>query len=265
VAGRRRRREVHHEVRERPALALDPSDPPVHRLLHRSGRSGLGVKRVAAPALHDERLAHETLRALAHGKLALGEPAQEIDLLHRAHAKVALQPEEVDAAADVSVAVLELLHPFAHARLAGAPRGLLEHPHHALAHARGERVVALPRGTQLGLAVPVEDLVLVGDRAQFEADQRVHDLECGSGKEAAAGARLVGDEVAIGGGLEQHEGAAHAARLEMALPLRPGDHVRGGGGEAREDGEKGRNDAIHAASVRGDSVRIVAAPRPIRA
>ena len=75
------------------------------------------------------------------------------------------------------------VEPFAHRGLAGAARDVLEHPHDAVAHAGGERLVALPLGPELGLAVPVEDLVLVRDRADFEADERVGNLEGGGGQE----------------------------------------------------------------------------------
>src|SRR6185312_3425898 len=149
----------HREVGNGLALLLDPTHPPADGIAKLPRGAGLPVERVLRSLLEHERVSHEPLRALRHREIALGELAKERDLLHRADPDRALQPEMVDAAADVVVAVVELSEPLLHALLAGAARDFLEHPHHAEPHAGGERLVSLPFRIRLRLAVPVEDLV----------------------------------------------------------------------------------------------------------
>ena len=107
-------------------------------------------------------------------------------------------------------------------------------------------VVALPGRARLGLAVPVEHLVLVVDRADLEADQGIGDLEGRRGQEALARARLVEHEVAV---LRADRRATKVPRTPFAskwlLPLGARDDVGGGGGEAGEEAQQRRDEAVH--------------------
>ena len=129
-------------------------------------------------------------------------------------------------------------------------------------------------GRDLGLAVPAEDLVLVGDGADLEADQRVRDLERRCGDEALLRARLVrARDSGRSAGSKQDERAAHAEGIEVLLPIGSRDDVGGGGGEAREQCHERGDEAIHgqprgrcrASTVPADSGGIRAPARSIRA
>ena len=70
---------------------------------------------VASPTFgHRQDIAHQILAALGHRQYAAPETIDEIDLLDRIDTQVAGQPELVDAAADVAVAVVEQVDIFLH-------------------------------------------------------------------------------------------------------------------------------------------------------
>src|SRR4029077_15383559 len=101
-----------------------------------------------------------------------------IDLLHRVDAQVYRQPELVDIAADVAIAVFEQVDIFLHPLLPDAARDLLIDRHRGNSDRRAQRVILVPGLDWARDAVPFED-ILVGvlDHPGLQRDQRIWDLE----------------------------------------------------------------------------------------
>ena len=132
-------------------------------------------------------------------------------------AQIAGQPELVDAAADVAVAVVEQVDIFLHALGPDAPGDLLIDRHGGHRDRRAQRVVLVPGLDAARHAVPLED-VLVGvlDHAGLQRDDRIRNLE-GRGRQLAlARAHLVAGDDQIIVDLVADEGAC---RAEIEKPL----------------------------------------------
>ena len=111
--------EIEREHRLRVAL-LGPAHHPAERRLADFGaqQSALGADDGIADFRHRQDVAHQFLAAFRHRQRAAPQAVDEIDLLHRIDAQIAGQPELIDAAADVAVAVLEQIDDIS----ASAPR-----------------------------------------------------------------------------------------------------------------------------------------------
>src|SRR6476646_5012204 len=118
--------EVERKHRLRIAL-LGPTDQPAQRRLAalRAHDAGFGADNRIARTRDRQDIAHQLLSAFRDRKRAAPQAIEEIDLLKRIDPQVTGQPELVDAAANVAVAVFEeidiLLPPFG----ADAPGNLL--------------------------------------------------------------------------------------------------------------------------------------------
>src|SRR5215469_10178285 len=70
-------------------------------------------------------VAHQVLAALADRQRAAPQAIDEIDLLNRVDAQISGEPELIDAATDIAVAVFKQVDIFLHSLLSNAPRNLL--------------------------------------------------------------------------------------------------------------------------------------------
>src|SRR4029077_19363839 len=118
--------EIERENRARIAL-LGPPPQPAER-----GFADLGTKQPALGAddgvagLGDgQDIANQLLTAFGDGQCAAPQAIDEIDLLNRIDAQVSGQPELVDAAADIAVAIFEQVEIFLHPLGTDAPRNFL--------------------------------------------------------------------------------------------------------------------------------------------
>jgi hypothetical protein len=84
--------------------------------------AGLAVEARRAPLVEEQHVAHRREGRRRQRQRTGGQPLDQIDLLARADAERTGQPELVDAAGDVAVAVPEALEAGAHAVLAEADR-----------------------------------------------------------------------------------------------------------------------------------------------
>src|SRR5579863_7983986 len=118
--------EVESEHRVRAAL-LGPPDQPSERGLADLGaqKSGFGANDRVSNFGDGQNIANKILGALGDRQHAAPQPIDKIDLLHGIDAQVAGEPELIDAAADVAVAVVEQIDIFLHPLLADPPRDLL--------------------------------------------------------------------------------------------------------------------------------------------
>ena len=174
-------------------------------------QSGLEVDGRIARLFHRHDIARQILAALRDRQHAAPKPIEKIDLLDGIDPQVAGEPEAVDAAADVPVAVIEQVHVFLHPLLADAPRDLLIDRHRRRRDRRAQRMVPVPAGKRAHHAVPLEDvLVRIGDHAGLQRDERVRHLVGGGRQHRLAGAFGIAgdDEILIR--LVGHEGAGGA-------------------------------------------------------
>ena len=181
-------------------FSAQPTTQPRHRLADLGAeQTGLGADHGVADLGHRQDIAHQVLAALRHRQHAAPQPIDEVDLLDRIDPQVAGQPELVDAAADVAIAVVEQVDIFLHPLGADAACDLLIDRHRRRRDRRAQRMIAIP-GCESPLdAVPLED-VLVGirDDAGFQRDQRVRNLEGRGRQERLPGALPVaGDDQVI--------------------------------------------------------------------
>src|SRR3954452_8805350 len=107
---------IHVQRKNRVAAAV--LAPPHHP----AQRSGCGPEQAALGAYHGiadpsdrQYVAHDILTAFRNGQYPAPQPVDKINLLHRVDAEISGEPELVDAAADVAVAVLEQVEIFLHA------------------------------------------------------------------------------------------------------------------------------------------------------
>ena len=91
------------------AALLGPAHHPAQRRLADLGaqQAGLGADDGVADFRHRQNVAHQILAALRDRQHAAPQAVDEIDLLDRIDAQIAGQPELVDAAADVAVAIFK--------------------------------------------------------------------------------------------------------------------------------------------------------------
>ena len=211
------------------------------------------MQHVGGRRFGDADAAHDFLRTWRERQPAVGQATQEVDLLFGRDAQRAAQPERIDAAADVAIAVAGPVDPLLHALLAGTARDFLVEPDGRIAHAAGQAVVAVPLGDgrvlqSACLAVPADHFELVPDRAAVQRHQCVEQLEGGCRKKGLAGARGVGHVPDIGLLVVDQQGALHSGLGKARLPGRMFAPGRGMARRTeREEGEKqaGRQTVNH--------------------
>src|SRR5665213_2820092 len=154
--------EIEGKHRGRAAL-LDPAYQPAERRVtgFRPEQAGLGADDGIADFGHRDDVAYQILATPGNRQRAAPQPVDEIDLLHRIDAQSAGQPELVDAAADVAIAIFKQVEIFLHPLGVDAPRDLLIDRHRGDRDRRAQGVVAIPRLDAPDHAVPFEH-VLVG-------------------------------------------------------------------------------------------------------
>src|SRR3954469_12447578 len=172
---------IHVQCKNRVAAAvLDPPHHPAQRWL-----SGFGPEQAALGAYHGiadpsdrQYVAHDILTAFRNRQYAAPQPVDKINLLHRVDAKISGEPELVDAAADVAVAVFEQVEILLHAVRSDAPRYFLIDRHRRCGDCRAHGVVAIP-GLDAALhAVPFEQVHIgITHYPGLQRNQRIRDLE----------------------------------------------------------------------------------------
>ena len=148
-----------------------------------------------------------------------------------------LEPEAVDPARDVLVAVAEGRDPLLHPVGAHPSRQLLVVPDDRLLHGRAQVVVAVPLLPGAAHAVPGQHEGRVGDDARLEPDQGVRDLERGARRRARG---RLGGAVAHGSArphVPHDEGGAEAREELPEIALRVGGGSRRGRQGERDDGD----------------------------
>ena len=110
-------------------------------------------------------------RPFREGQVTLREPPEELDLLVGRDAELAVEPEPVDSAADLPVAVTDEGDEPPHPRFADPAGDLLVVPDGGVGERRSEVVVAVPGLPSPVHAVPREDDVLVVHDAGLERDE----------------------------------------------------------------------------------------------
>jgi hypothetical protein len=228
----------------RPA-ALDPADQPADLRRDSTGPTRLAVEHGAVGLVEAGDVAHDRLRALRQRKLLLRQTRRETRLLDRADLERPVQPETVDHASDLPVAVAEPLQHRLHAIRTDAAGDLLVNRHVGDADRVAHAHVAFPLFHEL-LAAPIgQDLVLVLHRTGLERDQAVGDLEGRGGNHARLRPRAIDDGHAIRGNVEQHERTRRALLGEQGIEI--GTLDDGLGARRADRGEKEQdNDSRHA-------------------
>ncbi len=171
------------------------------------------------------------------------QPVDEIDLLHRIDAQIAGEPEPIDAAADVVIAVIEggeiLLHPL----LADPPRDLLIDRRRGVRDGGAQGVIPVPFGNEALDAIPLEDILVgIADNASFQRNHRIRNLEGRRRQHRLAGPVLVtGDHGVVVDlvGDERPLGAVVGKMLRQAV-LDDVLHRRDGGARGRADARGGK-------------------------
>lgn len=158
--------------------ALEAADEPAEGAfaLPAAG-AGLSGEDPAIAAAEDENAFDDGGGALAEGQGAVVEPGEEGDLLVGGDGEGAFEPESVDAAGGVAIAVAAAVEPGLHAigaDFAGEP---LVVPERRILDGAGEGVVAVPARVAVLRAIPLVLVVFVGENAGFEADEGVGNLE----------------------------------------------------------------------------------------
>src|SRR5258708_5525909 len=191
---------IEREHRTR-AVLLGPPDQPTER-----GPANLGTEKAClgtddgiARFRDGEDIAHQFLAALRDRQRAAPQPVDEIDLLDRVDTQIAGQPELVDAAADIAVAVLKQIEKFLHSFRADAPGDLLIDRHRGRGDRRAHGVVAIPGLDASDNAVPPENILVgIGDHTCLQRDDRIRNLEGRARQHRLCGAILVaGDDQII--------------------------------------------------------------------
>src|ERR1700733_76492 len=155
------------------AALLGPAHQPAQRRLADLGpqKPRLGADDGIAHLGYGENIAHQILAALGDRQGAAPQPVDEIDLLDRIDAQIAGEPELVDAAADIAVAVLEQVDVFLHPLRADAARDLLIDRYRRHGDGRTHRVIFIPGFDDSGDAVPFEDILVgIADNAGLQRD-----------------------------------------------------------------------------------------------
>ncbi len=138
------------------------------------------------------------------------QPVDEIDLLHRIDAQIAGEPEAIDAAADVVIAVIErgeiLLHPL----FTDPPCDFLIDRHGGSRDGGAQGVIPVPFGNETLDAIPLEDILVgIADNTRVQRNHRIRNLEGRRRQHRFAGpilvagdhgvvVDLVGDERSLG-------------------------------------------------------------------
>ncbi len=157
---------------------------------------------------HRQDIAHQLLAAFGHRQHAPAQPVDEIDLLDGIDAQIAGEPELVDAAADIAVAVFEQVDIFLHPLRADAARDLLIDRHRGGRDRRAQGVVVVPGLDASDHAVPFEDILVgIADHAGFQRDHRIRNLEGRGRQHPLPGTILVAGDDEIVVDLVAHEGA----------------------------------------------------------
>src|ERR1700738_2097060 len=191
------------------AALLGPAYQPAQRWLadFRAQQSGLGADDSLADLRYRENIPHQVLAAFRHRQHTAPQTIDKIDLLDRIDPQFARQPELVDAATDVPIAVVEQIDVLLHTLGADAARDVLIHRHHGCRDRRAQRVIAIPCLDVALHAIPLEH-ILVGilDHAGFQRNQGIRDLEGGGRQKRLPRAILVTGDNQIVVGLVADEG-----------------------------------------------------------
>lgn len=156
-----RRRDVHVQREEDDiGAALRPADPPADIRRYMDGPAGLSADRVIDAGLDHHDVLDQGQSATGEGQIITVKTREEPDLLGGRDRQRPLEPELVDHAADVVVAVADARDVLAHALRADAPRDLLVDRHHGFADGAAQRLVAVPGLDLARHAVPFEDLAV---------------------------------------------------------------------------------------------------------
>src|SRR5262249_55516575 len=124
---------------------LHPADPPADLPPLLRSPPGLRAQHPAGSRLVDEHVLDNQLMRQRERQFVTVKPLQQRHLLRRRDAQRPVEPEMIDAAGRILVAVMDTpkIAPFP--RLPKRARKTLEHPDRRLAHRRAQRLVAVPR------------------------------------------------------------------------------------------------------------------------
>ena len=199
------------------AVALYPAHPPASVLVAiEHGQPRLAANALLRRVFLQHQFLHHVHAALRERQLVAVEPLQKLHLLQRRDAQRAGEPELVDAAGDVTIAIAYGVDVLLHALRADLPHQCLEVRHCREAEAFQQAQIPVQFRAAAHHTIPGHDGIVVGDHSGLQRHQCAEDLERGGRNETLLRQGGVTRQVLIGAHVVDQHGACKARGSDVA-------------------------------------------------